>query len=155
MKEMTCCFTGHRFIPVKDYAVIKERLEKTILELYNKGIVFFEAGGALGFDTLAAEIVLSLRESCPELQLIHVLPCLNQTKGWRAKDVAKYQEIMGKADKTVYTAQEYTPGCMHIRNRYIVDNSRVCVCYQTRSKGGTAYTVKYAQQNSLDIINVA
>lgn len=29
MKEKTCCFTGHRHIPEKDYAVIKEGLEKS------------------------------------------------------------------------------------------------------------------------------
>ena len=155
MKEKTCCFTGHRRIPEKDYAVIKEGLEKIILELYNKGIRFFEAGGALGFDTLAAESVLRLRESCPELRLILVLPCLDQTKGWKAGDVERYEEIKRQADKTVYTGQEYTPGCMHTRNRRLVDDSSVCVCYQTRSRGGTAYTVDYAKKKGLKAINLA
>ena len=99
--------------------------------------------------------MLRLRESCPELRLILVLPCLDQTKGWKAGDVERYEEIKRQADKTVYTGQEYTPGCMHTRNRRLVDDSSVCVCYQTRSRGGTAYTVDYAKKKGLKAINLA
>lgn len=55
----------------------------------------------------------------------------------------------------VYTAQQYTKGCMHKRNRHLVDNSSVCVCYLNRESGGTAYTVNYAKKNGLEIINLA
>ncbi|WP_297983767.1 hypothetical protein [uncultured Oscillibacter sp.] len=55
----------------------------------------------------------------------------------------------------VYTAQQYTRGCMHKRNRYLVDNSGVCVCYLTKERGGTAYTVNYAEKRKLEIINIA
>lgn len=119
MREKTCCFTGHRHIPENDYEKVKERLEKTILALYNRGVVYYGAGGALGFDTLAAETVLRLRESHLKLRLILVLPCLDQTRGWKAEDVARYKEIMGAADKTVYTSEAYSTGCMHKRNRHI------------------------------------
>ncbi len=40
-------------------------------------------------------------------------------------------------------------------NRYLVDNSGVCVCYLTRDAGGTAYTVNYAKRQGLEIINLA
>ena len=36
--------------------------------------------GALGFDTIAAQAVLSVKETYPEVKLILVLPCENQTK---------------------------------------------------------------------------
>ena len=49
MRERTGCFTGHRQIPEKDYAVIEEKLEQTIVKLYNNGIIRYCAGGALGF----------------------------------------------------------------------------------------------------------
>lgn len=156
MREKTCCFTGHRLIPQKELEGIKWRLERTIIDLYGRGIIYYGAGGARGFDSLAAETVLRLRDNgYPRLRLILVLPCLNQTKGWRAEDIARYTKIKHRADKTVYTSQEYTPGCMHKRNRHLVDNSSVCICYQTQPKGGTAYTVHYAQDRGLDILNVA
>lgn len=155
MREKTCCFTGHRHIPEKDYALIEEKLEQTIIKLYNNGIINYGAGGALGFDTLAAETVLRLRETYSELRLILVLPCKDQTRGWKAKDVDKYEKIRQRADETVYTSEIYATGCMHKRNRHLVDCSSVCVCYQTRPRGGTAYTVNYARTHGLAIFNMA
>ena len=43
---------------------------------------------------------------------------------------------------------------MHKRNRYLVDNSSVCICYLTEATGGTAYTVDYAQTKNLTVINL-
>ena len=155
MRNETCCFTGHRQIPSGERAEIADRLERIIRDLYQQGVRFYGAGGALGFDTLAAQIVLRLREGCPGMELILVLPCLTQTRGWRPEDIAEYERIKTEADKVVYTAQQYTPGCMHKRNRYLADHSGVCVCYLTKGSGGTAYTVQYAKEHGLEIINIA
>jgi len=155
MKSKTCCFTGHREIPPEKRAEIVDKLEYIIINLYQKGVRFYGAGGALGFDTLAAQTVIRLRKSCPGMKLILVLPCLTQTKRWRPEDVAEYERIKAQADKTVYTSQQYTPDCMHKRNRHLVDNSGVCVCYMTEDIGGTAYTVRYAEKQGLQIINIA
>ena len=155
MREQTCCVTGHRQIPPGEREKIADRLESVIVGLYQRGIRYYGAGGALGFDTLAAQTVIRLRGSCPDMRLILVLPCWTQTRGWRPEDVAEYERIKAQADKIVYTAQQYTPGCMHRRNRHLVDHSGVCVCYLTKNSGGTAYTVRYAEKNGLKIINIA
>lgn len=155
MREKTCCFTGHRDIPAGEMEAVQARLKQTILALYNRGIRCFIAGGALGFDTLAAETVLHLRESHPDMKLYLALPCLTQTQSWRAEDIVKYEDIKQRANDVVYTSQKYSRGCMHIRNRHMVDNSSVCICYKTRDTGGTAYTVKYARANRLKVINVS
>ncbi len=155
MKEKTCCFTGHRIIPPEEREELVRKLEETIAHLYQQGIRYFEAGGALGFDTLAAQAVLRLREKCPGIKLTLVLPCLSQTKGWRPEDAAEYERIKSQAVEVIYTSQEYTRGCMHKRNRYLADHSGVCVCYLTRNSGGTAYTVRYAKSHGLEIINLA
>ena len=151
----TCCFTGHRQIPLEERAEIADKLERVIVSLYQRGIRYYGAGGALGFDTLAAQTVIYLRKSCPGIKLILVLPCLTQTRRWRPEDVAEYEHIKTEADKTVYTAKQYTPDCMHKRNRHLVDNSSVCICYLTRNSGGTAYTIRYAKKRNLEIINIA
>ena len=155
MREQTCCFTGHWELPVWGREQLVEKLEDTITGLIDRGIRFYGAGGARGFDCLAAQTVLRLRESCPDMKLILVLPCLTQTRGWRPEDIAEYERIKAQADKVVYTAQQYARGCMHKRNRHLVDNSSVCVCYLNRESGGTAYTVDYARKNGLEIINLA
>ena len=84
-----------------------------------------------------------------------MLPCEDQTRGWRSEDIAVYEDIKCRSDKVVYVSREYTPDCMHRRNRHLVDHSGTCICYLTRSAGGTAYTVGYARRKGLRIINVA
>lgn len=151
----TCCFTGHRQIPPVDRPRLEARLEQIIMELYRRGVIYHGVGGALGADTLAAQTVLRLRDQCPDMKLILVLPCLDQTRGWRSEDVEEYERIKGLADKVVYTGQQYTRDCMFRRNRYLVDHSGTCLCYMTKNTGGTAYTVSYARQHGLDVINLA
>ncbi len=155
MREKICCFTGHRDLPTSSRAELSIKLEDCLISLIGRGVRYFGAGGALGFDTLAAQAVLKLKEEYPQIRLILVLPCLTQTRGWPAGDVEEYERIKAQADKVVYTSQEYTAGCMLKRNRHLVDHSGVCVCYMSRTTGGTAYTVNYAKQQGLEIINLA
>lgn len=155
MREKTCCFTGHRDIPFLKLHSIKKRLEKAVEQSIKEGYCYFGAGGALGFDTLAANAVLQLKEKYPSIKLILVLPCRSQTRGWKQSDIDEYERIKSEADKVVYTSEEYYSGCMHKRNRHLVDNSSKCICYLTQSSGGTAYTVNYAKDNGLKIVNVS
>ena len=61
---------------------------------------------------------------------------------------------MKAADEVIYTSEEYGYGCMHKRNRRLVDDSSVCICYLTQMNGGTYYTVNYAKASGLKIINL-
>ena len=151
MKEKTCCFTGHRTIETTDREALRARLTEAVREHILRGYRYFGAGGALGFDTLAATVVLDLKKEFPEISLILVLPCPEQTKGWKKEDVAVYEDIMRRADKCVYTAEHYFNGCMQKRNRHLVDNSSSCIAYLRRDTGGTAYTVKYARKQGVAV----
>ena len=155
MKEKTVCFTGHRTIPMLKKWKIEKKLKETLEALIDNGYCYFGAGGALGFDTIAAQTVLELKKKHPEIKLILVLPCKNQTRGWEEKDLSVYESIIEQADKVVYTQEHYDRGCMLKRNRHLVDNSSVCVAYLTEEKGGTAYTVNYANQKGVKVINIA
>ena len=155
MKRQTCCFTGHRKIPGDELPQIKTKLKNTITELIGNGIIYYGAGGALGFDTLAALTVLELKQQYPQIKLILVLPCKNQTRNWRQNDIDIYDDIKQKADKIVYTSEHYYSGCMQKRNRHLVGNSGYCICYKTHDTGGTAFTVNYANKQRLKIINIA
>lgn len=87
-KCRTACFTGHRELPAEYLPEISKRLEDTLVALIEQGYCYFGAGGALGFDTLAAQVVLRLWERYPQIRLILVLPCLNQTRGWPQAQIA-------------------------------------------------------------------
>ena len=58
MRAKVCCFTGHRSLSVAEKIKVAVRLRKAIKELVKQGIVFYGAGGALGFDTLAAQTMI-------------------------------------------------------------------------------------------------
>lgn len=111
--------------------------------------------GALGFDTLAAQMVLDFQKQYPQIRLILVLPCTDQTSKWSPENQKRVQSILRRADKIVVLAKQYEPGCMQRRNRYLVDHSGVCVCYLTKNAGGTFYTVQYAKKNGLTVLHCA
>ena len=74
-RETSCCFTGHRRIPLQDGLWLRRMLREEIARLAQEGVVSFLAGGALGFDTMAAQEVLRVRaEGFPELEFVLVLP---------------------------------------------------------------------------------
>jgi len=153
-KDRTCCFTGHREL-TETKAFIKKRLKKEIEKLIEKGVIFFGAGGALGFDTLAALTVLELKKKHPQIKLIMVLPCREQAEKWSEADKQIYIGVLYKADKVTYTSEHYHRGCMHVRNRRLVDFSKYCIAYLKEESGGTAYTVGYAREKGLEVINIA
>ena len=109
MRKESCCFTGHRQIPQGKQEEIANRLERVIAALYQKGVRYYGARSAQGFDALAARTVIRLRENSPGMKLILVLLCLTQTRGWRLEDIVEYERIKAQADKVVYTSQQYTP----------------------------------------------
>ncbi len=154
-KEKTVCFTGHRTIPQKSKAALLSELYSTVMRLILEGYDSFICGGAVGFDTLAAECVLSMKMRFPEIKLILALPCRDQTVKWDdLGDLTKYKEILGKADWVEYVQHFYSEGCMHKRNRWMVDHASICISYLTSKRGGTAYTCNYANKNGVELINL-
>ena len=154
MRLQTACFTGHREIPVEEQSNILHKTAEAVMQLYNRGYRTFCAGGALGFDTLAARAVIALREKHPDMRLHLILPCPEQAARWSAPDRVLYETIKREADEVTYTSDSYTRYCMHVRNRRLVDESSACICYLKRQTGGTAYTVNYAEEKGLQIIRV-
>ena len=150
-----CCFSGHRIILKKHRHLIKEKLNTELETLISQNVTVFKSGGAMGFDTVAALEVLRLKSKYPHIKLIMVLPCKEQTSGWRKKDAENYNYILENADEVIYISEHYYTGCMQKRNRELVCGSDVCVCYLTRNSGGTHQTVACAVKNCLEIINLA
>jgi uncharacterized phage-like protein YoqJ len=153
-REKTCCFTGHRCIPNGSLDNLKRQLKQEIEKLIQQGVIYFGTGGALGFDTLAAEAVLELKKKYPLIRLILVCPCPEQDRYWKEEDRKIYQKIKSRSDKVVYVSPHYTSDCMKKRNRHLVDYSGVCICYLRRRNSGTAYTVGYARQKGLVILEL-
>lgn len=151
----SCCFTGHRNLPAEKTDTIQHTLECLIRELCEKGCREFISGGAVGFDTLAAVTVLKLKKVFPDIALVMALPCRDQHIRWGRTDRLHYEELLSRADKIVYMTESYVTGCMHLRNKYMVDNSKLCIAYFKNKGGGTEYTVNYANEKGHRVVNIA
>ena len=155
MLHQSCCFTGHRSLSPD----CRERLRRTLLGLLpgligQDGIRQFYCGGARGFDTLCAECVLQLKPLYPAIALHLLLPCPDSVRGWSAEERGRFRRVLEQADDVQYISDHYYAGCMHLRNRALVDSAAVCVCYLQHSQGGTGYTVQYALQRGRRLVEV-
>ncbi len=150
------CFTGHRALSENEITALPRLLEDTLSELIASGYDTFRTGGAIGFDTMAALKVLSLKERFPHVQLHLYLPCRHQDKFWNWDEKALYRQITQHADHIHYTTDTYVNGCMLQRNREMIDGCGICIAYYCRTgASGTGYTYRYALQHGVNVINLA
>lgn len=131
----------------------KARLREAVELLAAEGAEEFISGMAQGVDTFGAEAVLQLREKYP-LRLVCALPCADQSRGWSRADADRYGKILALADETVCVSDQYSPACMMVRNRYMVERSDVIIAAFNGEKGGTRGTVEYAKRLCKRIIYV-
>lgn len=154
-KSISAAFTGHRYVPYSGYPQIAESLKNIIKDLYKHGIRNFYCGMAAGFDMLAAETVLELKEHLPDMTLSAIVPYRKQSERFSPKAKARYEVLLGKADNVVILNEKYHDRCFLDRNDYMIDRSRLVVAYYDGvSRGGTSYTVKKAEACCLPVINI-
>ena len=154
MSNKSACFTGHRDIDPSRVPAIREKLREIIISCIEDGYTDFYNGGARGFDLMCAEEVMKLKGAYPDIRLHIIIPCSNQTRGWREEDVLRYERITSLADEVKCLSPFYFNGCMQIRNRYMVDNSSLVIAYLERATGGSAGTVRYAEEKGKEAVNI-
>ncbi|MCD7948112.1 MAG: hypothetical protein LUG13_07460 [Oscillospiraceae bacterium] len=59
----TCCFTGHRKLPADKIERMIVNLDKEIDNLIAQGVTDFISGGAVGFDQIAASLVVAKKRN--------------------------------------------------------------------------------------------
>ncbi len=153
--SLTCCFSGHRDVSDEDTGKLKIITNSLIRSLVEKGFRTFKVGGALGFDTIAAQSVLKIRSELPDVRLILIAPYKDQAEKWSLKNRKEYERIKSSCDSVIYASSHYFRGCMQKRDRELVNGSDLCVCYLKKDSGGTFYTVRYAKKLGVKIINLA
>lgn len=154
-----CCFTGHRpkFFPWhsdlndKSAKQLLIELRKEILKAIEDGFYTFVCGGALGVDTWAAQIVLSVKESYPHIRLIIALPFTGYNSFVTDND---YVNTINSADEVVIVGTETGKDGLSKRDKYMVDNSeRIIAVYDERTgiHSGTYHALQYAKQRDIEI----
>lgn len=150
----TCCLTGHRDLPA-DTRLLEARLTEAVRGRLAQGVRYFGVGGAVGFDTLAAEVLLNLRDTLyPQIRVIAVEPFDGFTSRWTDAQRARRQALLPRYDKRVCLLPRGSREAYLARDRYLVNNSAHCISYCNRTSGGTAYTVRYALRRGLYVENL-
>lgn len=163
-KAKSVAFTGHR--PQSLPGIWNENhpaqrnirawLREQIQKSYDEGFRAFYAGGALGVDTWAAELVLEEKMAGKDdMALVIAVPHLEQPKVWRNENtVERYWRIREQADAVhIVTLESYSPKAMFARNNYMVDAShRLLAVWNEVAKGGTYACVQYARRQNNEVI---
>ena len=157
----TLCFTGHRpeRLPQETSELLRmqSRLSDAIEGAIERGVVNFVSGAMSGFDTLAAEQVLRLKEKYPQIQCIMIAPFsvhFFNSKSWTPKWSARLREVIRRADYGISLSEHYHKGVYYERDRVIVSMASEVIAYYDGGPGGTAYTVNWAKEKGLTIYNL-
>ena len=150
----TCSFTGHRQIKTEHIKELPALVARAINYAYDSGCRRFIAGGALGFDTVAAREIIKFRMHHPDVSLVLFLPCLAQDSKWKSQQRRLYEYLLSEANEVVYVSEEYTDGCMKERNLIIAKEADILIAYVSRTNSGAAQTVRMARQLGCEIYNL-
>lgn len=159
----SAAFTGYR--PQKlpfgndwthpDAIRLKANIKAEYERLIGLGFRQFLTGGAMGCDLTAAEVVLELKEEYSRrFRIMHVLcmPCLDYNAKWGDQDKERLEKIKTKSLSYYVSERPYFNGCMQIRNKHMVDTSRVLLAVYDGQSGGTRNTLEYAKGKNRKII---
>ena len=146
----SCALTGHRELP-SDFN--KNVLYDTLEELIQEGCDHFLCGMAAGFDLLALDCLVSLKQKY-KFTIEACIPFEGQEKGFSFAEKWKYRTLIDWCDKKTVFFERYQNGCYLVRDRYMVDGADVVLAYCTRDTGGTAYTVRYAKEKNVPVIRL-
>ncbi len=160
--EITVSFTGNRLLEAP-VGVSKTNFELTlrtsirvkVLELYKVDYRFFLVGGAVGFDMLAAEEVLLLREQHPDIRLIVAVPFRGQDLKYSESAKARYDHLIECADKVVTICEQgFSASAYHLRNDFLVRNSSYVIAYSNGRGRGAASTLRRALALGVESFNI-
>lgn len=162
IKEKTICLTGHRpkslpwgYDENNQVCInFKQELEKIFIGAIKYGIDTFLSGMAEGFDMISTEILIKLRNNY-NIKVIAIVPCLGQELKWKPSQQTRYNELLTKCDDVYILSNHYTPSCMNIRNKFMVEHSSICIACWNGKPSGTGNTIKFAKENGnrIRIIN--
>ncbi len=141
--------TGHRpaspgmggyNIPNPTYEKIYKALTEKIKELNPEKII---SGMALGTDQWAACVAIDLG-----IPFIAAVPFEGQDSQWPTESRQKFRELLSQAIEVVVVSPgSYAPEKMHLRDRWIVDNSdQLLGVWNGFRQGGTFGTLRYAEK---------
>lgn len=157
LERSRCFFVGDRGLPAYRIKAIHQRMEETISELVQQGILNFFAGSEPGFEMLAAEAVIRYRMHYPDsgVRLLFIPPERSVLDGRPQAELHKIDALRQTANR-VLDPQLY-PGLstLESRRRWMADHSAACVTYFSHLQDCNSEIIQYARRGGLRVIHLA
>lgn len=149
-----CCFVGARKFPEEVIGELMVKLNREVDVQIEQGVTDFICGGELGFDFMAASLVLSKREMGKNIRLVFVLTHPDQAADWADRERTLFRNLVGEADEVLYAADNGGPSCTRLRSREMVARSGCCISALYQENGAIAKTYRLARQKGLRLISL-
>lgn len=145
-----CTFIGHSDVRLDE--ILKERLNKEIVQLIENGFTEFYCGGYGDFDNACAYTLRTLKNKYPDINIIYVTPYI----GGNVKEKLDGIKSSGIYDEILYPGIEDTLPRFAIskRNEFMVDAADAIIAYIDHDWGGAYTTYSYAKRNSKSVLNL-
>ena len=143
MKKI-CGFCGHSDAP----KCIRSKLKETITSLICKEHVqIFYVGSNGAFDRMAIDVLQDLHSSYPKIQYYQILAYMPRPES----------TSLNSCPTIFPEGLENVPcrAAIPRRNKWLVEQSDFLIAYVTRTFGGAANTLTYAQKRKIKIINLS
>ena len=146
MDEKTCCFFGHSDAPSN----IEPKIKAAIMDLHdNGGVTEFLVGDKGNFDRMVYHALKELSQAIPTLNykvVLSSLPVMKKDLNTVLPENTVYPEGIEKSPKRF---------AIDWRNRWMVGESDIVVCYIEHSWGGAAKYVELAAKKEKQVVNLA
>lgn len=143
---VVCSFFGHREAPQSLYPEIKENIEYLIAQ---RKVDCFMVGNQGNFDCMVLKALRELKQEYPCI-------CYNVVLAYMPTHKQKY-ELHTPEETVLPEGIETVPRRFAIswRNRWMVKESEIIICYIDHTWGGAVQYIKYAQNQGKEIINLS
>lgn len=149
-RKITAAFTGRRTYSGEG----DEELRELLHYLYERGYRRFLCGMAWGFDLAAGRQVEMLKAEKEDVVLIAVEPFAEFGSMFSGEDALLYERLLRVADERVVVGERCEAAYMR-RNDFLVDNASLVVAWwDNLPRGGTAYTVRRARHQRVEVANL-
>lgn len=143
---MVCSFFGHSNTSNAVYPKLLVTIEDLIK---NRNVCDFLVGSHGSFDSMVLKALRELKQAYPHI-------CYNVVLAYMPGEKQSY-EIYDQTETLLPEGIETAPKRFAIswRNKWMVRESQIVVCYIDHTWGGAAQFVEYAEKQGKEIINLA
>ena len=126
----------------------------TIQQLYNQGFTTYLSSITNGFDLIAAEAILKHKKEHLDIQLIAVLPHIDQEDSFNNSEKNRYKTICELADKVIFTANDYHENCLYIHQKYLLASCSQLVCFYDELRIEKPFLINQIIDAKIPTINI-